>query len=57
MTTSERTGVNPDSGWGTSFKPRAEGHYRLDVAVEEGDIGATQYDVSLRADGGYGCEL
>jgi hypothetical protein len=56
-TTSQRIGVNADSGWGTSFKPRSRGHYRLEVAVKEGDAGATQYDVSLRADGGYGCEL
>jgi hypothetical protein len=56
-TTSERIGVNTDSGWGTSFTPRTGGHYRLEVVVEEGDAAATQYDVSLRADGGYGCEL
>jgi hypothetical protein len=56
-TRSQRIGVNADSGWGSSFTPRSDGHYRLEVAVEEGDIGATQYDVSLRADGGYGCEL
>lgn len=56
-TTSDRVGVHADSGWGTSFTPRSDGRYRLEVAVEEGDAAVTQYDASLRADGGYGCEL
>ena len=56
-TMSDRIGVNADSGWGTSFTARSEGRYRLEVAVERGDAAVAQYDVSLRADGGYGCEL
>jgi hypothetical protein len=48
----EEIGKLSDDGWGTYFKPRRRGVYRVDLTVLQGDTAASQFRVQLVAYGG-----
>ena len=50
--TYRRVGELADAGWGTYFKPRPNGHYKLKVVVVHPDTAASQFQVQVQAKGG-----